>query len=70
MKLLEIYSTPNELDDVISELKSCENHCECKGVFKVELSRTLIGDLRRTSEKSKEALKALLDELEIGNKQN
>ena len=68
MKLSEICSTLKELDDMISELKSCENYCESKGVFKIELSRSLIVDMRRTSEKSKEALNALLNELEIGNK--
>ena len=70
MKLSEIYSAFNDLDDVISELKNCENYCERKGVFEVELSRLSIGDMRRTSEKAKEALKALLDELEVGNKQD
>lgn len=69
MKLSEIYSAFNELDDMIGDLKQMDNHCEARGVFEVPVKRMKVSSMLSTSKKAKEALKALLDELEIGNKQ-
>ena len=69
MKLSEIYSAVKELDDVIGDLKGMSNHCEARGVFKVTIDRSHVTSMLSKSKKAKEALKALLDELEIGNKQ-
>ena len=69
MKLSEIYSAFNDLDDVIGDLKGMINHCENRGVFKVSVDRSHVSSMLSKSKKAKEALKALLDELEVGNKQ-
>ena len=70
MKLSEIYSAFNDLDDVIGDLKQMNNYCEAHGVFEVTVKRSHVTSMLSRSKNAKEALKALLDELEIGNKQN
>jgi hypothetical protein len=70
LKLSEVYSAFNDLDDVIGDLKGMSNHCEARGVFKVSVDRSHVSSMLSKSKKAKEALKALLDELEIGNKQD
>jgi hypothetical protein len=58
------------MDDVISTLRQMDNYCEAKGVFEVTIRRMDVDSMLSKSKKAKEALKALLDELEIGNKQD
>ena len=69
MKLSEVYSAFNDLDDLIGVFEQANNYCEARGVFEVTIRRMDVTSILSKSKKAKEALKALLDELEIGNKQ-
>jgi hypothetical protein len=55
---------------VIGDLDGIDSYCESQGVFEVPVKRMHISSLLSKTKKAEEALKALLDELEIGNKQN
>jgi len=70
LKLSEIYSALNDLDDIIGDLRGMNNYCKGQGVFEVTIKRPHVSSMLSKSEKAKDALKALLDELEIGNKQD
>ena len=70
MKLSEIYSAFSDLDDVINDLKAMDSYCEGRGVSEYPVRRMDVASMLSKSKKAKEALKALLDELEIGNKQD
>ena len=68
MKLSEIYSAINELDNIIGNLEQINNHCEARSVTEFSVKRMEISSMLLKSKKVKEALNALLNELEIGNK--
>ena len=53
MKLSEVYSAFNDLDDVIDELEGMSNHCEARSVFNVSIDRSHVDSMLSKSKKHK-----------------